>query len=47
MGVYGLPWTPAVKIWKFELTQDQLDTEDTKGMQRSLCLGNLKDVMLA
>ena len=38
MGVYRLPWTPAVKIWKFELTQDQLDTEDTEGMQRSLCL---------
>ena len=37
MGVYGLPWTPAVKIWHFGLTQDHLDTEDIKGMQRSLC----------
>ena len=33
MGVYGLPWTPAVKIWQFKLTQDNLDTE---GMRRSL-----------
>ena len=24
MGVYGLPWTPAVKIWHFKLTQDHL-----------------------
>ena len=41
MGVYGLPWTPAVKIWQFDLTQDHLDpedTEDTKGMRRTLCL---------
>ena len=36
MGVYGLPWTPAVKIWKFDLTQDpDLDPEDTEGMQWS------------
>ena len=37
MGVYGLPWTSAVKIQHFELTQDHLDTEDTEGLQRSLC----------
>ena len=37
MGVYELPWTPATKIWHFELTQDHLDTEDTEGNQRSLC----------
>ena len=36
IGVYGLPWTPAVKIWKFDLTQDPgLDPEDTEGMQWS------------
>ena len=35
MGVYGLPWTPAVKIWHFELTQNP---EDTEGMRRSLCI---------
>ena len=33
MGVYGLPGTPTVKIWHFELTQDHLDTDDTKGMR--------------
>ena len=22
MGVYGLPWPPAIRIWHFELTQD-------------------------
>ena len=38
MGVYGLPWTPAVKIWQFDLTQDHLDPEDPEGMRRSLCL---------
>ena len=38
IGVYGLPWTPAVKIWQFDLTQDHLDTEDTEGVWRSLCL---------
>ena len=37
MGVYGLPGTPTVKIWHFELTQDHLDTDNTEGMQRSLC----------
>ena len=37
MGVYGLPWTLAVKIWQFDLTQDHLDPEDTEGMRRSLC----------
>ena len=31
MGVYGLPWTPAVKTWQFGLTQDHLDPEDTEG----------------
>ena len=31
MGIYGLPWTPATKIWHFELTQFHLDTEDTEG----------------
>ena len=35
--VYGLPWTPTVKSWHFELTQDHLDTDNTEGMQRSLC----------
>ena len=30
MGVYGLLWTPAVKIWDFKLTQDHLDTDYTK-----------------
>ena len=30
MGVNRLPWTPKVKIWHFELTQDHLDTDDTK-----------------
>ena len=30
MSVYGLPWTPTVKICHFELTQDHLDTDDTK-----------------
>ena len=30
MGVYGLPWTPAVKFWHFGLTQDHLDTEATE-----------------
>jgi len=38
MGVYGLPWTPAVKIWYFGLTQDHLGTEDAEGVRRSLCL---------
>ena len=38
MGVYGLSWTAAVKIWHFKLTQDHLGTEDTKGVWRSLCL---------
>ena len=38
MGVYGLPRTPATKIWHFELTQDLLDTEATEGIRRSLCL---------
>ena len=37
MGVNRLPWTPAVKIWTFDLTQDHLDPEDTEGNQRSLC----------
>ena len=31
---HELPWTPATKIWHFELTQDHLDTE---GNRRSLC----------
>ena len=36
MGVYGLPWTPAVQSWQFDLTQDpDLDPEDTEGMQWS------------
>ena len=38
VGVYGLPWTQACKIWYFELTQDHLNPEDTEGMRRSLCL---------
>ena len=38
MGVYRLHWSQAIKIWHFELYQDNLDTEDSKGMQRSLCL---------
>ena len=38
MGVHRLPWTKGVKIWQFELTYDHLDTEDTKGIQRSLHL---------
>ena len=33
MGVYGLPWTPAVKIWQFDLTQDHLDPEDPEGIE--------------
>ena len=33
MGVYGLPWPPAIRIWHFELTQDP---EDTEGLRRSL-----------
>ena len=37
MGVYRLPWTPAIAIWHFELTQDHLNTEDTEGARRSLC----------
>ena len=37
MGVYGLPWTPAIKIWHFKLTWDPKDTEDTEGTRRSLC----------
>ena len=31
MGVYGLPWTQAIKIWHFELTQDNLDIGDSEG----------------
>ena len=31
MGVCGLPWTPAVKIWQFDLTQDHLDPEGIEG----------------
>ena len=38
MCVYRLPWTPAIAIWHFELTQDHLNTEDTEGARRSLCL---------
>ena len=38
MGVYRLHWSQAIKISHFELHQDNLDTEDSKGMQRSLCL---------
>ena len=38
MGTNELPWTPTSKIWHFELTQDHLDTEDTEGNRRSLCL---------
>ena len=33
MGVYGLLWTPAVKIWHFKLTQDHLGTEDTESVR--------------
>ena len=38
MGTNELPWTPTSKIWHLELTQDHLDTEDTEGNRRSLCL---------
>ena len=31
MGVYGLPWTQAIKIWHFELTQDNLHIGDSEG----------------
>ena len=37
LGTNGLPWTPAVKIWQFDLTLDHLDPEDPEGMRRSLC----------
>ena len=33
MGVCGLPWTPAVKIWQFDLTKDHLDPEDPEGIE--------------
>ena len=42
MGVYGLPWTQAIKIWHFELTQDHLEAEDSKGMRRLLCFSSSK-----
>ena len=42
MGVYRLPWTQAIKIWHFELTQDHLETEDSKGMRRLLCFSSSK-----
>ena len=32
LGTNGLPWTPAVKIWQFDLTLDHLDPEDPEGM---------------
>ena len=38
MSTVGFLGTPGNKIGHFELTQDHLDTEDTKGMRRSLCL---------